>query len=370
MKSRMKKIVISGGGTGGHVFPAIAIADALRKLNPSLDILFVGAQSKLEMTVVPKAGYDIIGLDIVGIKRKLSWHNVQMVFKLIGSLIKAFKLIKKFKPDAVLGVGGYASGPVLRIAGWLDIPIFIQEQNSYPGITNRLMASKAIKIFVAFDGMKKYFNQDKIFNLGNPVRNSLTLEVDKTKAYSYLNLDSAKKTIGILGGSLGARTINNEIAGMYDLMNEKKDIQIIWQTGKLYWEEFKNHPIANLSNLHMFPFIDRMDYVYAISDVVITRAGAITLSELAIAGVPAILIPSPNVAEDHQTKNALALVNIAAAVMIPDQEVNGQLLHTAINLLQDEEKLIQMKASLKKFSKPNAADEIAKEILYIENFTE
>ncbi|NOT38199.1 MAG: undecaprenyldiphospho-muramoylpentapeptide beta-N-acetylglucosaminyltransferase [Saprospiraceae bacterium] len=357
------KIVISGGGTGGHVYPAIAIADAIKVLEPTTEILFVGAKTKLEMTAVPKAGYDIIGLNIGGFQRKFSVYNVALVFRLIDSLWKSFKLLRSFRPDAVLGVGGYASGPVLRVAAWMKIPIYIQEQNSYAGITNKLISSHAKKIFVAFENMDKFFSTSKLMLLGNPVRSSLSNTINKREAYSFFNLDSNKRTIVVLGGSLGARTLNREIANSYNLLSGLNDVQLLWQTGKMYWDEYKSHPVSNLPHVKALPFIENMDWLYAISDVAITRAGAITISELAVTGIPAILVPSPNVAEDHQTKNALALVRQEASLMISDNEVEGKLLKVALDLLNNESLRHKMKINLAKISKPNAAKDIAMEIL-------
>lgn len=357
------KIVISGGGTGGHVYPAIAIADALKELNSEIDILFVGAESKMEMTAVPKAGYKIIGLNISGFQRKLSWQNFKLLFRLISSLSKAYKVLKDFKPDAVLGVGGYASGPVLRIAAWMNIPIFIQEQNSYAGITNKLMAAKAKKIFVAFNGMENFFDASKISLSGNPVRSSLSSAIDKAKAMQHFQLDPSKKTIGVFGGSLGARTLNQEINSWYESLADRNDIQIIWQTGKVYWEEYKSLPIAQLDHVKMLPFIDNMDFAYSVCDLAITRAGAITISELAVTATPAILVPSPNVAEDHQTKNAESLVKENAAMMIADKDVKGNMLNEVLKLINDQDKLNQIRSNLKRIAKPNASINIAKEII-------
>ncbi len=364
LKSVMK-IVISGGGTGGHVYPAIAIADALKEINSELDILFVGAESKMEMIAVPKAGYNIIGLNISGFQRKLSWQNFKLLFRLISSLIKAYKVLKNFKPDAVLGVGGYASGPVLRIAAWMNIPIFIQEQNSYAGMTNRLMAAKAKKIFVAFNGMENFFKDSKISLLGNPVRSSLSAAIDRSKALQHFQLDPTKKTIGVFGGSLGARTLNQEINSWYEYIASRNDIQIIWQTGKAYWEEYRSLPIAKLDYVKMLPFIDNMDFAYSVCDLAITRAGAITISELAVTATPAILVPSPNVAEDHQTKNAESLVKENAALMIADKNVKGNMLNEVLKLINDQDKLNQIRANLKRIAKPNASQDIAEEILNI-----
>ncbi len=361
--SKGMKIIISGGGTGGHVFPAIAIADAIKVLRPEIEILFVGAKNKLEMIEVPKAGYTIIGLDIGGFQRSFTWKNVKLIFKLGRALMISRRIIKEFKPDAVIGVGGYASGPLLKMAAWNKIPIFIQEQNSYAGVTNKLMSAKASKIFVAFSGMENYFEKSKIMLSGNPVRSDFLNKVNIADAYEKFKLEPNKTTIGVFGGSLGARTLNEAIDAHYTEIAERKDVQIIWQVGKLYWNEFQTHPISKLPNVRMLDFIDRMDMAYAVCDLCVARAGAITLSELAVTQTIAILVPSPNVAEDHQRKNAEAMVREEAAWMILDSEAKTKLWNTIQNLMKDDNWKNKIKNNLSRIAKPLAAQTIAQEIV-------
>ena len=361
------KLIISGGGTGGHVYPAIAIADAIKKIMPDADILFVGAKGKLEMEKVPKAGYPIKGLNITGFQRKLTFRNLLFPFKLIFSLIKANKIIRDFKPDIAVGVGGYASGPLLKMAERKNIPTVLQEQNSYPGVTNKLLAKNANKICVAYGGMERFFKKEKIVWTGNPVRADifLNLKNKKEEAYSHFGFDKKKISVFVFGGSLGARTINQAMAASFELLKNNQNIQVIWQIGKLYMEEYKNSDTANLPNVTAKVFIDRMDLAYAMADVVIGRAGALTISELCLVGKPAILIPSPNVAEDHQTKNAMALVETNAAVMVKDSEAKEKMIATAIELLNDENKKMELANNIKKLAKPNAAEDIANEIFNV-----
>ena len=361
------KIIISGGGTGGHVYPAIAIADAIKKIKPEVDILFVGAEGKLEMEKVPKAGYPIKGLWISGFQRKLTFRNLLFPIKLISSLFKANNIIRKFKPDIAIGVGGYASGPLLKMAERKNIPTVLQEQNSYPGVTNKLLAKNANKICVAYDGMDRFFNKEKIVWTGNPVRAAFfkNLNNKKEEACRHFGFDKNKKTVFVFGGSLGAKTINQAMAANFDLLKNNQNIQVLWQVGKLYIEDFKNSDTANLATIKTEKFIDRMDLAYAMADVVIGRGGALTISELCLVGKPAILIPSPNVAEDHQTKNAMALVEKNAALMVHDSEAKEKMISTAIDLLNDENKKMELADNLKKLAKPNAAAEIANEILKI-----
>lgn len=354
------KILISGGGTGGHIFPAIAIADALKKNNPANEILFVGAEGKMEMERVPKAGYSIVGLPIRGFQRKLSIQNLVLVFRLLKSLWKAGQIIKSFKPNVVIGVGGYASGPLLRMATWHNVPTIIQEQNSYPGITNKLLSKRANKICVAFDHMQQFFPKEKIVLTGNPVRQDLLIPKDKNVAYAHFNLDPTKKTIGIFGGSLGARMINEAMSNYSKEIKDMDQVQWIWQVGKMYEAEFQKSELAQYPNVKLLAFIDRMDLAYAICDVAVTRAGALTLSELMCTATPSILIPSPNVAEDHQRKNAMALVNESAAEIILDAEAKEKLWGGIVHLLKDENKQTILKINLKRLAKPHAAEEIAK----------
>lgn len=353
------KLLISGGGTGGHVFPAIAIADAVRYLNPEVDILFVGALGKLEMSKVPEAGYKIIGLPIRGFQRKLSIENLKFGFRLVKSMWMAFQIINKFKPDVVLGVGGYASGPVLRIASWLGTTTMIQEQNSYPGITNKLLSKAASKIFVAFNGMDKFFEKSKLIFTGNPVRKDLIHIKDKSEGLQHFNLQAGNITIGVLGGSLGAGAINQAMLNCYDSILKRTDIQWIWQTGELYKDKIAAHPISNCKQVNVLAFIDRMDLFYAACDIVVSRAGALTLAELSVQAKPCLLIPSPNVAEDHQRKNAQAFVEAGAAAMIEDVDLATKFWNGIVSLTEDQDKRKQMSEQLIKISKPKAAQEIA-----------
>ncbi|HHB78052.1 MAG TPA: undecaprenyldiphospho-muramoylpentapeptide beta-N-acetylglucosaminyltransferase [Saprospiraceae bacterium] len=355
------KVIISGGGTGGHVFPAIAIAKALIKMDADMAILFIGAEGKIEMEKVPNAGFKIVGLPVSGFQRKLTLRNLSFPFKLIRSLLKARKIIKDFKPNVVIGTGGYASGPALKIASRMGIPTVLQEQNSYAGVTNRLLAQKASAICVAYDGLSKFFPGDKIRVTGNPVRKDLIIdENEKAFAKAHFGLDNNKKTILVMGGSLGARTINRAMEAAKEQIEQRPDVQVIWQMGRLYEDQFMNCPTAQLPNVHPMVFIDRMDYAYAVADVAVCRAGALTISELMVAGVPAVLIPSPNVAEDHQTNNAMALVNSGAALMVKDVEAKEKLWPATIQLLDDEGLRKKLKTKLLSLAKPDADTEIAK----------
>ncbi|MBK8405971.1 MAG: undecaprenyldiphospho-muramoylpentapeptide beta-N-acetylglucosaminyltransferase [Saprospiraceae bacterium] len=359
----MIKVLISGGGTGGHVFPAIAIADAIKEMNDHVEILFVGAIGKLEMTEVPKAGYKIEGLRIAGFQRKISLQNIIVLWKLMTSLVRAYQIVNRFAPDVVVGVGGYASGPVMRVAAWKRIPLLIQEQNSYPGITNRLMASKANVICVAFPDVIKYFNNKHIEITGNPVRKNMKSSVSKMEAYKYFNLDPNKKTLCFFGGSLGARTINDVVLAAKESIMNRQDIQILWQCGRQYEERVKQDSISKLAQVHVYAFIDKMDFAYAVADVAITRAGALTISELAVTETVSILVPSPNVAEDHQRKNAEAMTTIYAAKMVLDADARMVLWESAIALLDDNEQQKILKTNLQNMAKPDAAKNIAKRVL-------
>lgn len=363
MKKKIK-IIVSGGGTGGHIYPAISIANALKQKHSNCEILFVGAEGKMEMEKVPAAGYDIVGLPIRGLQRSFSKENLKFFSRLLKSIWKAKAIVKGFKPDAVVGVGGYASGPLLRVATKLGVPALIQEQNSYAGITNKLLAKKAKKICVAYEGMDRFFPKNKIILTGNPVRKDLMeIESKKDEAIQYFELDPNKKTILIVGGSLGARTINNSLLKSLDAVSQS-NVQFIWQTGKFYIdkvnEEMKNW---DLPNLKVHAFLSRMDLAYAAADIVISRAGAGTISELCLVSKPSILVPSPNVSEDHQTKNALALVNKEAAMMVKDIEAEQKLIPEALSLIKNEEKLNRLSVNCKQLAKPNAADDIAEQIL-------
>ncbi len=355
------RVIISGGGTGGHVFPAIAIANEIKKQNPDAEFLFVGAEGKLEMDRVPKAGYPIVGLPIRGFHRKLTLRNLAFPFKLFQSMWKARKVVKKFKPNVAVGVGGYASGPTLQMAAANGIPTLVQEQNSYAGVTNKILGRKVDKVCVAYDSMEKFFPADKIIFTGNPVRreifeNDITTSGAKTK----LGLDISKKTILIFGGSLGARALNESIESGAELLRQHSEINVIWQVGKLYYEDYKNSEVAKLPNVTVLPFIEDMASAYRAADLVVCRAGALTISELSLVVKAAILVPSPNVAEDHQTQNAMALVNKGAAKMVADKEGKKKLVKTMLELIENDVVRKELEDNIRYFGKPNAAEEIAK----------
>ncbi|MEM1120179.1 MAG: undecaprenyldiphospho-muramoylpentapeptide beta-N-acetylglucosaminyltransferase [Bacteroidota bacterium] len=357
------KIIISGGGTGGHVFPAIAIADALKQLDPATEILFVGAQGKLEMEKVPKAGYPIKGLKISGFQRKLTVKNFINLFHLVGSLWKARKIVRNFQPDVVVGVGGYASGPTLEMAHRQGIPILVQEQNSYAGVTNKLLAKKAAKVCVAYPKMERFFPKEVIQLTGNPVRKDLqSLDHLRMDGIKHFGLDPTKKTILIVGGSLGAKTLNIAMRFNTESIEKLKSIQILWQAGKLYIEAYKKCETAQLPNVKIRAFLDRMDLAYAAADVVIARAGAGTISELCLVGKPTVLIPSPNVAEDHQTENAKALVEAQAAIMVKDSDATLEMLPKAIHILRNDTKRRQLSQQIKTLARPDAARDIAQAV--------
>lgn len=359
-----KRVIISGGGTGGHVFPAIAIADAIKEKLPDAEFLFVGAQGKIEMEKVPKAGYKIEGLNISGFNRTNMKRNLTFIFKLIQSLLKARRIVKQFKPDVAVGVGGYASGPMLYAASSSGIPTLIQEQNSYAGVTNKLLSKKVKKICVAYKDMQRFFPAGKLKLTGNPVRDSIrNAKVIREEGIAHFGLDKDKQTIVVVGGSLGARTINQAMAANTDLIKQNSQIQILWQAGKLYIEEYSKTETANCDNVKISKFIDRMDLAYAAADIVIGRAGALTISELCLIGKPAILVPSPNVAEDHQTKNAMALVNEDAAILVKDKDAKTSMLQSALEVLSNEERVRELSKNIKTLAKPDAAAEIAEEVL-------
>ena len=368
--SQHKRIIISGGGTGGHVFPAISIADELRSRLKDAEILFVGAKKRMEMEKVPEAGYNIIGLPVEGFLRKLSMANIKVILKLMVSLRIAGKIINDFKPDAVVGVGGFASGPILRSAASRGIPTLIQEQNSYAGLTNRLLGKKVNKICVAYEGMGKYFPQEKIIITGNPVRNSIrdfNTSGSKKQARKEFGLHESDRVILVIGGSLGARSINNAVIAGLNLLSET-DVKVIWQCGSYYHED----AIASLKDIKpgkvvLRQFIKRMEQAYHASDVIVARAGAITISELCHVGKPAILIPSPNVAEDHQTRNAQALVQKNAALSISDEQAESKMMGTALDLLKDEEKQAGIAERIKSLAIIDSGSRIADEIISLMN---
>ena len=356
----MKRFIISGGGTGGHIFPAIAIADELKRRLPDAEILFVGAKDRMEMQKVPQAGYPIEGLWISGLQRKLSWQNLLFPLKFISSLLKSRSIIKRFKPDAVIGTGGFASGAVVKVAGQMGIPTFIQEQNSYAGITNKMLAKNAHKICVAYDAMEQFFPKEKIVKTGNPIRDGLLNIVQYcSEGLSYFHLDSERKTLLVLGGSLGARRINQLIEQQLPLF-EQLEVQVLWQCGKLYYEEYKKY---NSEQVRVLAFIDRMELAYAAADVIISRAGASSVSELCVVGKPVIFIPSPNVAEDHQTKNARAIADKQAAILLRESELNEQFANTFSKLIADEAQQEALSAHIKALAQPNATKDIVTLIL-------
>jgi len=359
------RIIMSGGGTGGHIFPAIAIANALKeKCNGQVEILFVGAEGRMEMEKVPAAGYKIEGLWISGLQRKFTVKNLSFPFKVIASLFKAKKILKSFKPDAVVGTGGYASGPMLRVASNAGIATLVQESNSYPGITNKILAGKVDRICVAYEGMERFFPKAKLMLTGNPVRQDIQkLEGKKARAMEFFGLDPAKKTVLIIGGSLGARTINESIlAGIHEFAGN--NIQLVWQTGKTFLAEGEkaSQPFAD-KGIKVMDFISKMDYAYAVADVVISRAGASSVSELCLVKKACVLVPSPNVAEDHQTKNAMALVNHEAALLVKDAEARKDLVAATIALLKNETLKGKLEVNIAKLAFADSALVIANEIL-------
>lgn len=353
------KFILSGGGTGGHIYPAIAIANELKKRHPDAEFLFVGAENRMEMEKVPMAGFKIIGLQISGFQRKLTLKNLSFPFKVIKSLRKAGKIVSEFKPDVVIGTGGFASGPVLQVASGRGIPCVLQEQNSYAGVTNKLLKNKVAKICVAYDGMEKFFPADKIIKTGNPVRGNLTeVTTDKHQALGFFRLNLRMPTVLILGGSLGARRINQLIEDKLPFFR-KYDIQVIWQCGKLYYEEYKKH----MSNtVKVEDFVHRMDFAYTAADIIISRAGAGSVSELSIVGKPTVFIPSPNVAEDHQTKNAQALVDNNAALMIKEKDLDTDFEIIFSELFKAQNKQRELGTNFKKMALPKATEHIVDEI--------
>ena len=349
---------MSGGGSGGHVFPAIAIADAIKKEHSNAEFLFIGANGKIEMTAVPKAGYKIVGLNIAGFQRKLTLKNLLFPFKLLFSIIKAWFVVKRFKPNAAIGTGGYASGAALKVAQWQGVPTFVQEQNAFPGITNKLLAKDVKYVFAAYPGLEKYFGKDKIIISGNPLRGSINISnVNKAEAVKHFGLNENKPVVFITGGSLGASAINKAIAHHIEMIKEQ-DVQLIWQCGKIYEETYTKF---NSESIKVLSFIDRMDYAYAAADVIISRAGG-TISELALVGKPVILLPSPNVAEDHQTKNAMAISEKDAALLIKENDLDSTFENEFSELISSEEKQKALSQNIKKLAKPNATKDIVEEI--------
>ena len=365
------KVILSGGGTGGHIFPAVAIANEIKKLVPNAEILFVGALGKMEMEKVPAAGYKIIGVPIAGLQRKFTLENLKLPFLILMSLLKTRKIISDFKPDVVVGTGGYASGPLLRSAISKGIPALIQEQNSYAGITNKILSKKVNKICVAYEGMEKFFPKEKLLLTGNPVRQDIaSIEEKRNEAFSFFKLDPSKKTVLVIGGSLGAKAINESIGAGLKLFADN-DIQLVWQTGKIYFDTAKKQTAGFESkNITAVDFISRMDLAYAFADVVISRAGAGAISELCIVQKPCVLVPLPTAAEDHQTKNAMALVNKNAAILVKDADAVKLLVERAIQLVNNNSEQQQLKVNMKQLAFFNSANVIAKEVLKLANHKE
>jgi UDP-N-acetylglucosamine--N-acetylmuramyl-(pentapeptide) pyrophosphoryl-undecaprenol N-acetylglucosamine transferase len=355
------KFILSGGGTGGHIYPAVAIANELKSRFPEAEFLFVGAKDKMEMQKVPQAGYKINGLWIAGLQRKLTLQNAMFPLKLVSSLWTSRQILKRFKPDVVIGTGGFASGPLLQMANSMDIPTVIQEQNSYPGITNKLLSKKANAICVAYENLERFFPKEKIVFTGNPVRQDLLdVETKTEEGKAYFKLDANKKTLLVLGGSLGARRVNQLIAKELDFLLES-GVQVFWQCGKLYFEEYQH--FNEKVNVQVVDFIDRMDLIYAAADFVISRAGASSVSELCLVGKPTIFIPSPNVAEDHQTKNAKAIVDKNGAILLKESELEEKFETTFSDLISNEDLQLTLSQNIKKLAKPNATKDIVEEII-------
>lgn len=356
---RPYRFIISGGGTGGHIYPAIAIANELKRRHGDAEFLFVGAKDRMEMEKVPQAGYNIEGLWISGIQRSLSLKNLMFPFKLISSLMRAKAIVRKFKPDVAVGTGGYASAPLLRMASAKRVPCLIQEQNSYAGITNKWLKNRVQKICVAYEGMEAFFPSEKLVLTGNPVREDLLdISSKRSEAFSFFNLEADKKTLLVLGGSLGAGKVNTLIDSSLEFLNSER-VQLIWQCGKFYEEEYKSRT-KGLVQVHAF--LNRMDLAYAAADIIISRAGALSVSELCLVGKPVIFIPSPNVAEDHQTKNAKAISGKDAAILLKESEASEKFEAQFTELLYSEEKQRTLSANIKKLARPNATREIANEI--------
>ena len=360
------RIIISGGGTGGHIFPALSIADAIKAKHPDAKILFVGADNRMEMQRVPDAGYEIVGLPIAGFDRKNMLNNIKVLWKIFKSQRMAKKIIKEFAPHAAVGVGGYASGPTLKMAASMGIPTLIQEQNSYAGVTNKILSKHAKMICVAYDGMERFFPKEKIILTGNPVRkNLLDMRGSRKEAMKTMGLDENKKCVLIVGGSLGARSINEGIIANIEKIRANSDIQFIWQTGKLYFEEMKKRAgeLGKPKNLTITDFVSNMASALSAADIVVSRAGAGSISEFALLGKAVILVPSPNVSEDHQTKNAMALVDKDAAIYVADANVKEELIDKAVETVHDRMKIELLETNILKMGKPDAASEIADEVL-------
>lgn len=362
------RIIVSGGGTGGHIFPALSIADAIKRKHPTAKILFVGADNRMEMQRVPDAGYEIVGLPIAGFDRKNLLKNIKVLWLILKSQRMAKKIIKDFAPQVAVGVGGYASGPTLKMAASMNIPTLIQEQNSYAGVTNKILAKKAKVICVAYDGMERFFPHEKIKLTGNPVRKSLIdMRSNRSEALKRMGLEEGKKCVLIVGGSLGARSINESIMAQIELIRANSDIQFVWQTGKLYFEEMKQRVAAagKPDNLTVTDFVSNMADALSAANLVVSRAGAGSISEFALLGKAVILVPSPNVSEDHQTKNAMALVEKDAAIYVADAKAKEELVAKAIETVNDDTKIASLEDNIEKMGRPNAAEEIAEEVMML-----
>ena len=362
------RIIVSGGGTGGHIFPALSIADAIKRKYPAAKILFVGADNRMEMQRVPDAGYEIVGLPIAGFDRKNLLKNIKVLWLILKSQRMAKKIIKDFAPQVAVGVGGYASGPTLKMAASMNIPTLIQEQNSYAGVTNKILAKKAKVICVAYDGMERFFPHEKIKLTGNPVRKSLIdMRSNRSEALRGMGIEEGKKCVLIVGGSLGARSINESIVAQLELIKANSDIQFVWQTGKLYFEEMKKRAAeaGKPENLTITDFVSNMADALSAADLVVSRAGAGSISEFALLGKAVILVPSPNVSEDHQTKNAMALVEKDAAIYVADANAKEELVAKAIETVRDESKIASLEENIEKMGRPNAAEEIAEEVMML-----
>ena len=360
------RIIVSGGGTGGHIFPALSIADAIREKYPEAKILFVGADNRMEMQRVPDAGYEIVGLPIAGFDRKNLLKNIKVLWMILKSQRMAKRIIKRFAPHAVVGVGGYASGPTLKMAAGMGIPTLIQEQNSYAGVTNKILAKKAKMICVAYEGMERFFPKEKIMMTGNPVRKSLIeMRANRTEAMKAMGLDENRKCILIVGGSLGARSINEAALANIELIRENHDIQFIWQTGKLYFEEMKERcaAVGKPENLTVTDFVSNMANALGAADLVVSRAGAGSISEFALLGKAVVLVPSPNVSEDHQTKNAMALVEKDAAIHVADIKAKEEMIRVAIETVLDKERIVALEKNIEKLGRSSSAEVIANEVI-------
>ena len=362
----MKRIILSGGGTGGHIYPAVSVAEALkRRFGEEVEILFVGAEGKMEMSLIPNLGYNIKGLTIVGLQRRLTLKNFALPYYVLRSLNQARRIIKEFKPDVVAGFGGYASAPIIFVAQRMGVPTIIQEQNSYAGLVNKIVGGRAKSICVAYEGMERFFDKGKVVLTGNPLRSAFgNKEIDRETAFAHYDLKEGLPTILVVGGSLGTRTLNNMMKSWILTLGGEAPVQVVWQTGRFYEKEMReflsNYPTKNIT---LVPFIDRMDYAYEIADVVISRSGACTVSELCLAAKPTLFVPSPNVAEDHQTKNARALVEKDAAMMVSDAEATDCGIATALKMVADEALLAKLKRNIAKLATPDAAERVADEIV-------